>query len=105
MALHDDVIGPDPQLLRIVQESLANVLKHARAGRMPVSATVEDGMLVLEVADTRESAGRGLRNTRRRAAEAGATIEIGPRGGRYAGADRALARAGRAVRRGRRGRA
>ena len=76
------------QLLRIVQESLANVLKHARAGSVQVSATVEDGRLVLEVADdgvgfddTRDSTGRGLRNMRRRAAEAGATLDIGPREG------------------------
>jgi signal transduction histidine kinase len=76
------------QMLRIVQESLANVLKHARASSVEVSATVEEGVLVIEVADdgvgfdgTRESSGRGLRNMRRRATEARATLGIGPREG------------------------
>jgi signal transduction histidine kinase len=71
------------QLLRIVQESLANVLKHARARAVSVRASVEAGQLVLEVSDDGvgfdtgvEGPGRGLRNMRRRAADAGATLVI-----------------------------
>jgi PAS domain S-box-containing protein len=41
---------------RIVQEALTNVTRHARASRVWVRATVDDGMLQLEVRDD----GRGL---------------------------------------------
>lgn len=76
------------QMLRIVQESLANVLKHARARTVSVSAVVADGRLAIEVVDDgvgfdahAPTQGRGLRNMRRRAAESGASLQVGPRPG------------------------
>jgi signal transduction histidine kinase len=73
------------QVLRIVQESITNVLKHARAARLRV-ATQVDGRVTVIVADdgvgfdaTRPPAtpaGRGLRNLRHRAGMLGGEIEI-----------------------------
>jgi signal transduction histidine kinase len=87
------------QLLRIVQESFANVLKHAQARTVTVEAVVEDGTLVLQVSDdgvgiveTPNGSGRGLRNMQRRAAEAGATlrVEVAPGGGTRVRVERPL---------------
>lgn len=71
------------QVLRIVQEALTNVIKHARARRVRVSishghAAVrvcidDDGVGFKAVA---APAGRGLVNQRRRAAAIGATIDV-----------------------------
>lgn len=82
--------GPEPaavlQILRIVQEALTNVLKHAAASRVGVRLTLEPGHLVLSVwddgrgleADARALAGtgRGLSNMRQRAKRLGADLQI-----------------------------
>jgi signal transduction histidine kinase len=78
------------QLLRIVQETLANVVKHAHARSVGVRALVDSDRLVLEIVDDGDGfdpgpqvPGRGLRNMKRRAAEVGATLRIArasPRG-------------------------
>ena len=39
------------QLMRIVQEALANIRKHARAGHATVRLALDDGVLAIEVAD------------------------------------------------------
>ena len=66
---------------RIVQESLTNVARHARARKCAVRLSLEPGALRLEVADDGcgFSGGRigvGLQAMRERAAELGGTCEI-----------------------------
>jgi signal transduction histidine kinase len=75
---------------RIVQEALANVVRHAAAKRCQVSLAIENGNLKLEVADdgrglpAEVEAGVGLRSMRERAEEMGGTFAIagGPPGTR-----------------------
>ncbi|MBI2201528.1 MAG: sensor histidine kinase, partial [Armatimonadetes bacterium] len=80
------------QLLRIVQESLANVRKHAQARRAEVSFSFEDGNCRLVVADdgrgfdpTHLSRGQwphfGLRSMQERAASIGASFNLDARPG------------------------
>ncbi|MFC5495926.1 sensor histidine kinase [Caenimonas terrae] len=77
------------QVLRIVQEAVTNVLRHAGASRLHVRARAEAGELVLEVKDDGRGigpaaptdagaarAGRGLHNMRNRAAQLGGTLRI-----------------------------
>ena len=83
----DEVLPVPPhdalQLLRIAQEALTNVLKHARARRVRVSLAVDAGQLALAVQDDgvgqatpAGSGGRGLANMRARAGKLGATLNI-----------------------------
>jgi len=86
-------------ILRVLQEALTNVLKHAGATRITVSTHIEEatGRAVISVADdghgfVRETTagvrprGRGLENMRRRAEAVGGSIAIdsGPGGTRVA---------------------
>lgn len=74
------------QILRIVQESITNVVKHARASRLRVAAAAVDGEVRVTIADdgvgydtealARTPTGRGLRNVRHRAAQLGAEIAM-----------------------------
>ena len=71
------------QLLRIVQEALTNVLKHARASRVQVSLRQMADRLELAVCDdgvgraaTASNGGRGQANMRARAEKIGATLRI-----------------------------
>jgi signal transduction histidine kinase len=71
------------QVVRVLQEAVSNVLKHAQARRVGVRCDVgEDGSLQLDVRDDGRgidpaaAAGRGLGNMRARAAELGATLDI-----------------------------
>ncbi|WP_419706551.1 sensor histidine kinase [Promicromonospora sp. NFX87] len=50
----------DAAAYRVVQESLTNVLRHAAAGRVRVSAEAAVGRLALQVADDGRGAGPGL---------------------------------------------
>jgi len=83
--------GPEKalQVMRIVQEAIANVLKHAGATQLRVRTTVEgaDGSraTVLRIEDDGRGlgapapgagAGRGLANMRRRAERIGARLEV-----------------------------
>ena len=68
---------------RILQEALANVLKHAQASRVDVSLAFEPGWVRLRVQDDGVgmqpdgvSLGYGLANMRERAKELGGTCEI-----------------------------
>jgi signal transduction histidine kinase len=71
------------QVLRIVQEALTNVIKHARASRVRLSITQADDVVRVLIEDnghgfgaTDQHAGRGLANQRRRAAAIGAAVEV-----------------------------
>jgi signal transduction histidine kinase len=70
----------------IVAEALTNVVKHARAGRAEVSASVEDGTLHLAVRDDgiggADPRGHGLVGMSDRAAALGGRLEIDSRVGR-----------------------
>jgi signal transduction histidine kinase len=72
-------------LYRIAQEALNNVLKHARARQVDVSLALENGVVVLEVADDgvgfdplalSPGEGMGLDGMRERAAQIGGRIEV-----------------------------
>ncbi|MEV7182774.1 histidine kinase [Kitasatospora sp. NPDC093102] len=73
-------------VLRLVQEGLANVVKHAGPGaRVRLRATTENGNVALELENTRGQAGpapvdggHGLLGMRERVALVGGTIEAGP---------------------------
>ena len=71
------------QLLRIVQEALTNVLKHARAEKVAIRLRTDDERIGIEVFDDGRGlhnagshAGRGIANMRARAQRVGAHIEI-----------------------------
>ncbi len=75
------------QVLRIAQESIANVMRHAKASSVKVSCSFvpEFGHLLLEVCDNgvgelqdecARSAGRGLKSMKRRAAAVGGFLNI-----------------------------
>lgn len=77
-------------IFRIVQEALHNVIKHAQASQVSVSATFEDGQFRLVVSDdgrgpasAASSFGSGLRNMQSRSKLIGADwqMEHGPTGG------------------------
>ena len=68
--------------LRIVQESLTNVLRHARAQSVSVSLLVRDNQLLVDVTDDGPPApphvaGHGLTGMRERAHEVGGTVTAG----------------------------
>jgi signal transduction histidine kinase len=70
-------------LLRVCQEALANVRKHARAQSATVRLGYDQGAVRLEVSDdgagfdpARVSGGYGLRGMRARVAEAGGTLTV-----------------------------
>ena len=78
-------LGPSEalQVMRVVQEALANAVKHARATRMRVEASHVDDTVRVCIADdgcgfdtASPAAGRGLRLLRQRAHGLGGTIEI-----------------------------
>jgi signal transduction histidine kinase len=85
----------DAAAYRIVQESLTNVLRHAAAGHVTVSARVAGGRLALRVDDDGRGAGTGLvpgsgiSGMRERAALLGGTLTAGdaPGGGFRVAAD------------------
>jgi signal transduction histidine kinase len=77
--------APALQILRVLQESLTNALKHARATqvRVELSLRYDPARLVLAVADdgggfdpALPGAGRGLSGMRRRARQIGAALEV-----------------------------
>jgi signal transduction histidine kinase len=75
---------------RIVQESLTNVSRHARATRAAVRLRGEDGRLTVEIEDdgaggparrATSTPGMGISGMRRRAEALGGTLDAGPRAG------------------------
>lgn len=93
---------------RIVQESLTNVLRHARGAQVTVRLRVDDGGVAVEVTDVLErpvasvpvvpaAHGHGLTGLRERATELGGELTAGPCGsGWRVHAQLPLPRAGRA---------
>ena len=71
-------------------EALANVAKHARAGRVAMRLARVDGEVVLEVADDgvggADASGSGLRGVRRRVEALGGRVELSSNGGGHAAA-------------------
>jgi signal transduction histidine kinase len=82
----DATLGLSPHaalaLLRIAQEALTNVLKHARARHVQVRFRQANDSLELEVEDdgcggtAQAAAGRGLGNMRARAQQLGGTLDV-----------------------------
>jgi signal transduction histidine kinase len=81
--------GRATQVLRIVQEALQNIEKHAQANDVVVTSTIEDGLLTIAVEDdghgfdpahvptpTEDGGGFGLLSLRERARLAGGTFRI-----------------------------
>jgi signal transduction histidine kinase len=74
---------------RIVQESVTNVVRHARAGRVDVAVTREGDTLVVDVRDDgagevpagTSTTGLGVVGMRERAQLLGGTLAIGPEAG------------------------
>lgn len=71
------------QVLRVAQEALTNVLKHARARQVCVRLAATDTLLQLEITDDgigppadTTRAGRGLGNMRMRASRIGGTVTV-----------------------------
>lgn len=72
------------QLLRVAQEALTNVVKHANASTVDVQLRLVAGKLVLEVRDNgigaagvgEDSSGRGLNNMRTRAVQLGGEVQV-----------------------------
>jgi PAS domain S-box-containing protein len=74
-------------LFRIYKESLANVIKHAKASAVEVTFTVERGRVVLDIRDNgigldnRRVSGRGLPNMKSRAEDMGGSLAVTPDNG------------------------
>lgn len=78
--------GPEEYLhvMRIVQEAVTNVVKHARATRVRVDSGVQGDAIVVEVRDDgvglpaalAATGGRGLANLRHRAAALGGSVSV-----------------------------
>ena len=89
----DGEVAPQPwmdapralHLLRVVQEALANAVRHAGATRVLLKVQAQGAGVAVSVIDdgrgigaTAGAAGHGLANMRRRAALLGATLSVGP---------------------------
>jgi signal transduction histidine kinase len=78
--------GVELSAYRIVQESLTNTLRHARASSAEVAVRVADGQLMVEVRDDGKGGGRladhggghGILGMRERATLLGGSLEAGP---------------------------
>ena len=74
---------------RVVQESLTNVVRHARASRAEITVTHADGRVTVEVTDDGRTggngeapgSGQGILGMRERARALGGSLEAGPRPG------------------------
>lgn len=70
------------QVLRVAQEALTNVAKHAGATRVVLQLAERDGVVSLRIADdgvgigAATASGRGLRNMHARAQQLGATLDV-----------------------------
>ncbi|MFB9659675.1 sensor histidine kinase [Glycomyces mayteni] len=79
-------VAVDAAAYRVVQESLTNVLRHARASRVQVNVVIGTSTLAISVADDgvgdakgANRAGNGLAGMRERAEGLGGTFDAGPR--------------------------
>ena len=88
IAVPDEALQLSPhaslQLLRVAQEALTNVVKHAGASAVDVQLRLVEGQLELEVRDngigaagvSEDSSGRGLNNMRTRAGQLGGRVDV-----------------------------
>lgn len=79
-------VDTDTGAFRIIQEALANVIRHARAGRVQIRIDHGDTDLAIEVTDdgrggTVDGAGYGITGMRERAALLGGRLTAAPRAG------------------------
>jgi len=82
--ISDERSGEEDRIVyRLIQEALTNVLKHANASRVELSATEAEGAIRIVVSDdgegfdtTSSTAGRGLRGMRERIELLGGEIEV-----------------------------
>ncbi|RHW41539.1 sensor histidine kinase [Neobacillus notoginsengisoli] len=76
--------GVEDHLFRILQESVSNTLRHAKANSLDVLLIKRDGLIILRVADDgvgfdeedRKAGAYGLQNMHERALEIGGTMKI-----------------------------
>lgn len=76
--------GVEDHLFRILQESVSNTLRHAKANSLEVLLIKRDGLIILRVADDgigfdeedRKAGAYGLQNMHERALEIGGTMKI-----------------------------
>ncbi|KAB7704766.1 sensor histidine kinase [Bacillus aerolatus] len=76
--------GMEDHLFRIVQESISNTLRHAKANRLDVLNMWRDGFVILRISDdgigfdttTTKMGSYGLQNMHERAIEIGGTLKI-----------------------------
>ncbi|MED4688633.1 sensor histidine kinase [Peribacillus frigoritolerans] len=76
--------GIEDHLFRILQESISNTLRHAKANSLEVLLIVRDGMIILRITDDgigfnveeSKTGSYGLQNMHERAVELGGTIQI-----------------------------
>jgi signal transduction histidine kinase len=77
----------ETELMRIAQEAITNVRKHARATTLWVTCRVDPPVALLRVEDDGTGLGRGRRDSygleimRERAARIGASVDVRPRDG------------------------
>ncbi|HZN48693.1 MAG TPA: ATP-binding protein [Ramlibacter sp.] len=88
IAVPDEALQLSPhaslQLLRVAQEALTNVVKHAGASSVDIQLRLAGGRLELEVRDdgigsagvSSDSSGRGLTNMRVRAGQLGGSVDV-----------------------------
>lgn len=81
--VHRAAAGADQHLRALLSEAIANVIKHAQATRIRLSAAVLDGAVVIEMVDNGQGfapaeveLGRGLPGMRQRAQTLGARLSI-----------------------------
>lgn len=76
--------GIEDHLFRILQESISNTLRHAKANSLEVLLIVRDGMIILRITDDgigfnveeSKTGSYGLQNMHERAVELGGTMQI-----------------------------
>lgn len=76
--------GIEDHLFRILQESISNTLRHAKANSLEVLLIVRDGMIILRITDDgigfnveeSKTGSYGLQNMHERAVELGGTMQL-----------------------------
>ncbi|MGM7636857.1 sensor histidine kinase [Bacillus sp. Hm123] len=76
--------GMEDHLFRVIQESISNTLRHAKASRLDVLNVWRDGFVILRISDdgvgfdvkTDKAGSYGLQNMHERAVEIGGTLKI-----------------------------
>lgn len=91
----------EEELLRICQEAVSNVIRHAKASRLEITATVSEKIVLLKIWDngcgisTKARKGLGLHTMRSRTSQLGGALRITPQWPSGTQVEIALARADR----------